>query len=177
MFASRHTFPELPNSSCRNCLHEVKTCSPSCLQGFLQTSSCSSPRPSAYSERCCVPTLRSDGTILGILPTATLSFLFLVLPSDLFTILENLYTLHSVMLLCCLCWHGDQLLHASRRGGHEASALSTWSQSAVSQERGGSPAGLSECGDSDLRVLSAATQEAVRSSAAPAGLSELGGSG
>ena len=90
MFASPHTFPELPNSSCRNCLHEVKACSPSCLQGFLQTSSCSSPCPSAYSERCCVPTLRSDGSILGVLPTATLSFLFLFLPSDLFPILCNL---------------------------------------------------------------------------------------
>ena len=75
--------------------------------------------------------------------------------------------LHSCSL-CWLCWLGDQLLHASRRGGHEASALSTRSQSAVSPERGGSPAGLSECGDSDLRVLSATTQEAVRSSATPA---------
>ena len=37
----------------------------------------------------------------------------------------------------------------------------------MSPERGGSPAGLSECGDSDLRVLSAATQEAERSLATP----------
>ena len=34
-------------------------------------------------------------------------------------------------------------------------------------ERGGSSAGLSECGDSNLRVFSAATQEAVRSWATP----------
>ena len=68
-----------------------------------------------------------------------------------------------------LCWRYDQLLHASRRGGYEASAPSTRSQSAVSPERGGSPAGLSECGDSDMRVLSAATREVVRSSATPAG--------
>ena len=78
--------------------------------------------------------------------------------------------LHSCSLccLCCsgdqwlhwLCWLGDQLLHASRRGGHEASALSTQSHSAVSPERGGSPAGLPVCGDSGLLILRAATQEA-----------------
>ena len=48
--------------------------------------------------------------------------------------------------LCWLCWRCDQLLHASRRGGCEAFALSTRFQSAVSPERSGSPAGLSECG-------------------------------
>ena len=43
--------------------------------------------------------------------------------------------LHSC-LMCCLCWRGDQLLHASRRGGHEASVLSSQSQSVLSPERG-----------------------------------------
>ena len=69
-------------------------------------------------------------------------------------------------LRCCLCWRGDQLLLASRRGGHEASVLSTESQSALSLERGGSTAGLSEFGDSDSLFSSSATQEDPQSSAA-----------
>ena len=73
--------------------------------------------------------------------------------------------LHSC-LLYCQCWRGNLLL-ASRRGGHEAFALSTQSESAVSPERGGSPARHSECGDSDLRVLSSATPQDFRSSATP----------
>ena len=74
--------------------------------------------------------------------------------------------LHSC-LLRCLCWRGDQLLHASRRGGHEASALSTQSRSALSPGARRLAAGLSECGDSDSLFLSSATQECVRSSATP----------
>ena len=73
-------------------------------------------------------------------------------------------------LLCCLCWRGDHLLLASRRGGHEASVLSSQSQGALSLERGGSTAGLSEFGDSHSLFLSLATQQDFRSSATPADL-------
>ena len=76
-----------------------------------------------------------------------------------------------------LCWIGDQLLNASGRGGHEASALSTQSQSTVSPERGRSPAGPPECGDSGLLILSVATQEAGSELGNSAGLSERGDSG
>ena len=92
--------------------------------------------------------------------------------------------LHSC-LLCCLGWRGDQLLLASRRGGHEASDLSSQSQSALSLERGGSTAKLSEFGDPDSLLLSSTTQEDFRSSATSeywelgdsCGFSELGDSG
>ena len=62
---------------------------------------------------------------------------------------------------------------ASRRGGCEASALSTRFQSAVSPERSGSRRDSQSAADSDFGVLNSATQEAVRSSATPLDCAEL----
>ena len=72
----------------------------------------------------------------------------------------------SQCVLCCLCWRGDQLLLASKSGGHEAYALSSQSQNALSLNRGGSTAGLSEFGHSDSLFVSSATQEDPQSSTA-----------
>ena len=55
-------------------------------------------------------------------------------------------------------------------------SLSTQSQSALSPERGGSTAGLSECGDSESLFLSSATQWVLSELGDSARLSELGDS-
>ena len=77
-------FSKLPNSSCHKHLLWVEVYSRRCQWGFLPPSSCSSPHPPIYSERCSASDLRNDDNTLGILPTATPTSPCLLHPSGLF---------------------------------------------------------------------------------------------